>query len=381
MITEKKERLGTLIESQNQIHLTIYLVNHGDLADLKGQISESLIEAKESLASVFSEDDQKSFLRPIEVLLDDARTLKRLKGNIGLFRTKSEFRVLSLPIEVTRSSHVATSFHVKPLLRWIQWDSEFLLLGFENDSAHLYFGSQDSLRKIDTVLYPTRMSELLKSREDLGRGNLRELKELSKQVFASISNWIEQSVSTGKLKLFVAGDEYLPDRFNREANYSGAVRTPIAPFFKEESAPEIAQSVRIILRRETRTRLEHALLTFKIANEMNLAKKNIHEIAKAASQGRVKKLLVASNREYFGKLDSSTGKLTLHPFDLDHEDDDLLDDLAQCVLGSGGEVYVVKKEEIPSGRPILAIFTEEGDAAEKKVELSIRLGTQEKSAG
>jgi hypothetical protein len=151
------------------------------------------------------------------------------------------------------------------------------------------------------------------------------------------------------------------------------VKTPIAQFFREEKASEIAQVVRSILRQEARTRLEQALLTFKIADEMNLVQRSIRKIAKAAVQGRVRKLVIASNREYFGKLDPKTGDIRLHPFDLDHEDDDILDDLAQSVLKSGGEVYVVKKDEIPSGRPILAILEDGGNDEAKKMDVPARM--------
>jgi hypothetical protein len=206
------------------------------------------------------------------------------------------------------------------------------------------------------------MTELLKSRGIEGRENLRELKELCKQTFSWMSDWIEESASRGNLKLFVAGESYLTDQINRGASHNLVVRRPIAPFFSEDQAQDIVQKVRLYLLKEARTRLEQALITFRIADEMNLTQKSIREIARAVVQGRVRKLMIAENREVFGRLNPKTGKLALHPFDMDHEDDDLLDDLAQRVLISGGEVYVAKKEEIPGGKPILAILEEEQES-------------------
>jgi hypothetical protein len=79
-------------------------------------------------------------------------------------------------------------------------------------------------------------------------------------------------------------------------------------------------------------------------------------IAKAAVKGQVRKLMVAEDFNVFGKLDKLTGGLSLHPIDLNHEDDCLLDDIAQTVLMTGGEVTVVKKSEMPDQKPLLAIF-------------------------
>ena len=58
----------------------------------------------------------------------------------------------------------------------------------------------------------------------------------------------------------------------------------------------------------------------------------------------------------FGKINKDTGGLAIHPFHLDHEDDDILDDLAQAVIKYGGEVVVAPTDQIPSGRPILALL-------------------------
>ncbi len=55
----------------------------------------------------------------------------------------------------------------------------------------------------------------------------------------------------------------------------------------------------------------------------------------------------------------------MHPIDLNHEDDCILDDLAQMVLSQGGEVVIAKRSEIPKGRPILAILDDDGLLLEK----------------
>ena len=105
--------------------------------------------------------------------------------------------------------------------------------------------------------------------------------------------------------------------------------------------------------------IEKALLEFRLAEDGNRTKKNIFQIAKAVVQGKVRKLIVTDELCIFGRIDQGSGGLAIHPFDLDHEDDCILDDLAQMVLSQGGEVVVAKRSEIPKGRPILAILDDE----------------------
>jgi hypothetical protein len=97
-------------------------------------------------------------------------------------------------------------------------------------------------------------------------------------------------------------------------------------------------------------------MEFYQAEDLNLAIKNIFQIAKAAIKGKVRKLVIADGINIFGKIDRKSGGLSIHPTHLDHEDDDILDDLAQEVLAQGGEVVVASRDEIPKGRPALAIL-------------------------
>ena len=359
MAFEKKEVLIPILESENQIHISVYLENRGDLGDLKRQIKESVSEAEEHLEGALSVESREALLRPIRALLQDASVLKQLRGNIGLFRTKNAFRVLSVPIDVKRSAHVASSFHVKPLLRWMQWDCEFLLVGLESDALHLYLGSQQALKKVDSLLYSNTMASLLEKEGGLSFAERRTLQEEAKKTFGAFSDWIAASVPRTGLKLYVAGAKNLTDTFAASQDYRRIMKSPIADHFTEDRVHEIVFKLRSMLKAQVKAALEQALLTFRLAEELNRAEANLREIAKAAARGKVSKLVIAENKEVFGKMDAKSGKISIHPFDIDHEDDDLLDDLAQRVLISGGEVYVAKQEEIPNGHAILAIIEDD----------------------
>ena len=110
-------------------------------------------------------------------------------------------------------------------------------------------------------------------------------------------------------------------------------------------------------------------MEFRFAEDENRARKNIFQIAKAAVQGQIRKLIVAEGINIFGKIDKQTGGLAIHPFDMNHEDDDILDDLAQTVLAYGGDVVVAPREEIPKGRTVLAILNSDENIQEKNEQL------------
>lgn len=369
MLTSKQTNLKPLLESKNGIHLTAYLVNRGDLIDLKSQLRTTMDEAYEWLHGVMSIDERKKFLEPLDSILNDARIFKQMKGNIGLFRNEDSFRVLNIPIEVEQSCQVATSFHIKPLLRWLQGDLEFLFLGLEKDSAHLYLGSQHTFKMVDSIIFPDyfKTRESITDYTSLKKSRQNKVKE--DETFTWVNDWIAELTKNSKPRLFIAGEPSMVQGLNRSLKYKNTVKTPVANVFSKDKAIESCHTIRKILKDESKKSLEKALLEFRFAEEGSRTRKNIFQISKAVVQGKVRKLIVTDELSIFGRIDQKSGGIAIHPFDLDHEDDCILDDLAQMVLSQGGEVIVAKRDEIPKGRPILAILDDEGDSLEKTEDL------------
>jgi hypothetical protein len=365
MLTSKQATLKPLLESENGVHLSAYLVNRGDLIDLKTQLKTVINESYEWLNTAMSMQERNRFLEPLDSLLLDVRIFKQMRGNIGLFRTFDSFRILNIPVDVEQSCQVATSFHVKPLLRWLQTDREFLLLGMDKDSSHLYLGSQDSFKLVDSILFPEFFKEKYSLNGYMSLNDSRKKKVKEDETFAWLNEWIKELTKTTKPKLFVAGEESKVDGLNRHLQYTNAVKAPISSSFVQHNVGDICENIRKVLKDESKKALEKSLLEFRFADEENRTRKNIFQIAKAVVQGKVRKLIVTDDLSIFGIINRKSGGLALHPFDLDHEDDCILDDLAQMVLSQGGEVVIAKRDEIPKGRPILAILDDDGESLEK----------------
>ena len=335
MITDRRTRLKPILESTGGVHLTAYLTNRHDLIDLKRQIGAAAAMTEKHLCDVMSPEARRRLLDPLNALVHDARVFSGIRENIGLFRTETSFRMVSIPVPVDELSLVASSFHVKPLLKWLQDDREFLIAGLEGSVAHVYFGSNQTLSRAASLPLP------LGARESA----------------MVLDNWLRTQTRDCRPPLFLVGSE--ASDIHRALEYGEKFGRPIDLAFTEGSVPTIATLVRarlglLAVQEDLRT-----LREFKLADQWNLTKKNIFEIGRAAVRGRVKKLMIADGLRIFGKLDARTGQLTVHPFELDHEDDDVLDDLAQTVLRRGGDVLVANRQIIPHGRPAVAIIENE----------------------
>lgn len=93
--------------------------------------------------------------------------------------------------------------------------------------------------------------------------------------------------------------------------------------------------------------------TSRLAREQAMS--DLAGAARAAVEGRVSYLLVEADRVVPGRIDSATGRIS--DASIDNPDvGDMLDDLAETVLRTGGDVVIVPKARMPSTTGLAAIL-------------------------
>lgn len=351
MVNSRNKTLRTILDSKNGLHLTMYISFDGDHDKFRNKLSALINVAEPYLMPVMSARERQKFLSPVRALGIDASTLGQMRGNIAIFRKHDFLRLVSIPVSIAETCIVADTFHIKPLVKFAQNDQDFLILGINAEGASLYKGSQSEFKNIGFIAYP----QFLRKSEEKEKQSPRPRTEL-KQKMAWVANQVEEMVSGTNTVVFLAGKREYIDGFVKSFDYSKLYPETISEKFSEEKAYETCLTARSLLKTDATKRISKTMQEFEVALKLNVAKTNIFQVAKAAVKGGVEKLLVAEDLNIFGRIDQLSGGVSLHPAHLDHEDDCLLDDLAQTVLLSGGEVIVAKKSEIPKGRPIVAIL-------------------------
>ena len=176
------------------------------------------------------------------------------------------------------------------------------------------------------------------------------------------------------LRFFRAIDEALRDGLREEAPIVVAAAATIQPAFREvckrgdlcaegvEGAvddvgpEELHDRTYPTARRALDARDEELVEDFRRQLDRGLAADVLTSVAEAAVQGRVRRLLVADGKPLFGRVDRTTGEVILHAGQSGPQDDDVLDDLAELVLGRGGEVLVLDPGRMPGSVAAAATF-------------------------
>ena len=348
--------LKPIIESSDGEHISIYISNFGSILELKKRVRESAKIARNFLSPAIEPSQIDDLLAPIERLSRHGHLLRKFSGSLVIFRAKNFLRVLSLPMEVNNLCIVASTFHVKPVLKWSQTNRDFILLGLEKNMAHLYQSSMGKVLHIDSILFPEVLRSFFAEEEYGRREGSWIRRELLLETWDWIDSWLEEIHEKQRPELFVAGERFLAESLISRVGFSPKHPEPISQFFETGKLHNVVAKIREVQHRESELALQNAIIDFPEAQKNKTAQANLFEISKSAINGDIKKLVISEERSIFGRICQETGGLTMHPMNLDHEDDDILDDLAQQVLKKGGQVIVAPDEKIPERRPAIAIL-------------------------
>ena len=348
--------LSPLIGKSNGIHLTIYLNRPEHAEALRGELERAIRNAEIYLAPALKPSEIDRYLSPVKSLLNDDDFLRGFKGNIGIFRDADSIRLLSLPIRVSSTVVVATTFHVKPLLKWIQHDEEFLIVGVEIEDLVFYTGNQFNLKSIS---FKEAFEPYTRARRLVNHYGLPPYREKAGSTLAmqirKLNAWLSKIDEKLRPPLYIMGrDNY--NMLKNALDYPENLMALNPPRYSNRNLKRLCKSLRQRSLNRTQSKLEKVFREYRRAMLHNKAESNLFRVAHAAASGNISKLVVAENLNLFGKLNWQTGDLVLHRNHQDHEDDDVLDDLAQLVLSTGGEVVVAPLGEIPGARPVLAIL-------------------------
>lgn len=340
-------------------------------------------DAERSLLEKHAGRDVKPLLEPFRSLADDSHFWLQQRDGLAILGSAARFDVFRLDRPVGELVEVADSFHVKPLLRIVQSADRYQVLCLDRQKIALFEGNRDALDEVDTGDMPTTMTEVLGDQRTephrkvgvygkrAGPGHLAhggtgsfpgaggrkdEVGKDTERFFQFIDREVQARFSKPSgLPLILAA---LPDNQaefrrisrNRLLQPEGVARDP-GPLTPEQLRAEVWRVVEPgYLARLARLTEDH-----RTAAARGLGASEVADVARAAAAKRIGVLLVDADRVVPGRFEPETGEV--RPGRLaDPEVGDAIDDLAEEVLRTGGEVVVVPGARMPTSTGVAATF-------------------------
>jgi len=298
------------------------------------------------------------------------------RDGLAVFASPDYFAYHCVSMPMPDLAVVANDFHTKPLLKLLQANRHYYVLALSQNRVTLFDASRDHFDQVDLRRVPKSLREALgvETRQDQvdlrgsfstvggspvfhahGLGQTDRADDL-RRFFRAVDRALWEYLKDGAAPLVLATQPHYHALF-REVSRNPRLLDKAVVCDAERISPEELQArTWQLVEPELQTRLDQAIEAYRAARSHKRGDDDLHEVAQAAAQGRIRQLLVEEGRQIWGQLDRASGAITPGAPHKNPDDADLLDQIAELVLAKGGEVFVVPKDKMPTTTGLAATY-------------------------
>lgn len=336
--------------------------------------SQNEIRVKNGLATAERElrargvqaNDIRKLLDPVREAAVDEKIWQAHDSGFAFFTCAEFTRHAGLPIAVPELTVVTSRFHVKPLFTALDRSQSFYVLALSQNDVRLFLGNRDSLSQVELgedvprSLMDAKGYELTERRHQFhtvqrdanapifhGQGAGEDDTEVEiAQYLAAVDAGLKPFWGTGDVPVLLAGVDSLVDEFRRISGHKGIVEEQISGNAEHLSAAGLHEKAWPLVCERLEDRSRSVLDQIVHSDPQVPVSRQLQDVVRAASDGRVDTVFVALDRECWGYYDETQRAVTSHE-QAEPGDYDLLDRAAADAFLRGGAVHAIAKEHIP----------------------------------
>lgn len=341
------------------LYLSTNVQEHNGASRLKGNLQRLYKTAEALIMRTYDMKTRKRLLEPLKRGLAALR-LTRSKGGIAVYHSETFTGVVRLPTPVADLAIAADSFHLKPVLRCAQVRRNYYILAFRRKSADLFLVTADAARLVERIELRSSSSSVAEG----AKGSIRVMRDEPKvrrqknlnEMMIKINRQLETSLHGERMPLLLAGPHHKLEAFRGICSYANVLEQDLDSYTEDLDVKTLLNLSEVVVKQHFATMDHMAIVGFRKAQAAGLASTDLNQIAEAAARGQIQSLLIAEDRQVWGRLDRTTGTVVVLQEREDAKSDDLLDDLGELTLLKGAQVTVLPIMDMPGKVAIAAVF-------------------------
>lgn len=371
-------QLRDLIEAGTPPCVSIFMPTHREreMRQDPARLKNLLRDAEDKLISKGMRPTlARDMLEPAKRLVDDAGFWSSNEHGLAIYICEGFFRQYRLPIEVEESAMVNDRFDIKPLLP-LMLDKLFYVLALSQKDVRLLECTPHSCRRLElpkdvalsiedavipggehqtqTVKHPTGANTPAGMAGSFhGQATDIQQKELEDRLFfyRQLDDGVRRVVRDPGAPLVIAGADSTAPFYRQASQVKDICEEWVHGNPEHVNDETLHDKALTLLEPQWQRNLHELQEQYGTAHAHQLASNNIYQIVPAAAQGRVGILFVAPEIRKPGKFDPEALIV-----DDESDEEDLIDAAATQTLMTGGQIVIVKPEQIPGDGEVAAIY-------------------------
>ena len=335
--------------------------------------AEKELEKKWNLSS----KETKNFLEELYNLLENRNFWFNQSLGLAVYISRDKFEYYRLPIHFREDINISQNFSIKQLLPEIFEDRKFYILAISKNNNRFFESTRDNIREIELENSPASIEDTLKyddpektiqyhsnSRDGSaiyhGQGaadedNEEDFMRYLREIDEAVSHYLHNR----KDPLVVMSVEEVFPLYKKANSVNNLLGQYIKGSPDKISKAKIQSKAWEVVKPHIENYKKKAVNKYKDALGTDKTSTDFRDIVKNAFYGKLDSLFIVSNTEKRGFFDHETeevheiGEVKVGQ---KYKTDDLYNQAAVNTIINGGEVYILKREEMPVKGEIAAIY-------------------------
>ncbi|HPZ98533.1 MAG TPA: hypothetical protein PLT93_10365 [Phycisphaerae bacterium] len=378
-------QIKSLLDSAGFPALSIYMPTHRGGSESKQnliRLKNAIMHAKQQLAARgWSDRESDAFLAPCRTLLDDGSFWRSLSDGLVIFRDRSRMEYYRLPFSFDDLVVTADMFFIKPLIPFLNRSGDFYLLALSEQNVRLFRGNGYGMHEVEIPGVPRSLKEAFPydepeqqqqwhtrtSQASLVKAGMRqavfhsqggaaETAKTDRDRFLRLIDRRLNRVLTDKsIPMILASVDYSLASYESVNTYPRLLDEHVQGNPDHLDEHDLWRRAWPIIEPQFLKQRADALKRCQEQVHSDRGGRSFEKVTPRAYEGRVDELIVAIDRNQYGKFDPNTMQVTL--YDAPEPDSiELLEFTAHHTLRNGGTVYGMHAREVPGHAWLLATF-------------------------
>jgi hypothetical protein len=380
-----KETFTELANFKDGITVSLYFPTHRAGVEVNEHFDH--IAFKSTLNTVEQKLKEKGYNQAqIEPLLKPGYDLIREDGfwndlseGLAVFIAEGVFKYVKMPVAPEQQIVIESTFYVTPLVPIMTSSEYFYVLTISKKTIKLFKGDAFGMQIVPVELPQgieevKRLSDLDATTYRQGESGRRapsaaiagqshgagggnpEDKDNIATYFEAVDDILwEKIFHNENAPLVLAGVEYEIPIYKSVCDYNNVWEKSLTGNREYQDTASLYNDAKEIMQPYFDQRKTKALEMYGNKSATELTSSIINDVIPATYYGRVSHLFVAKGEHVWGTFDEMANEIKIHE-KAEGESEDLIDNAVVKTLATGGEVFLLEKEQMPAESPVAALM-------------------------